>query len=111
METVLFEGGTVWDGTGKPAFPADVLIAGNRIAQLVPQARSGIRATRRIDVTGHTITPGRVDGHAHLPFLHKADIAETGDVPPEEHTLETAVHARIVPNAGFTPCLRGARAR
>jgi imidazolonepropionase-like amidohydrolase len=111
METVLFEGGTVWDGTGKPAFPADVLIAGNRIAQLVPQARSGIWAGRRIDVTGHTIIPGLVDGHAHLPFLHKADIAETGDVPPEEHTLETRRHARIVLEAGFTSCLSGGSAK
>jgi imidazolonepropionase-like amidohydrolase len=111
METVLFQGGTVWDGTGKPAFPADVLIAGNRIAQLVPPARGGLRAARRIDVSGHTIIPGLVDGHAHLPFLHKADIAETGDVPPEEHTLETRRHARIVLEAGFTSCVSGGSAK
>ena len=111
MEPVLFEGGTVWDGTGKPAFPADVLIAGNRIAELFAPGGGGPPAATRIDVTGHTIIPGLVDGHAHLPFLHKADIAETGDVPPEEHTLETRRHARIVLEAGFTSCVSGGSAK
>ena len=29
----LLHGGAVWDGSGRPAFPADVLVEGNRIAQ------------------------------------------------------------------------------
>jgi imidazolonepropionase-like amidohydrolase len=111
MRTVLLQGGTVWDGTGKPAFPADVLIAGNRIAELLPPSQRGQRAAARIDVSKHTIIPGMVDGHAHLPFLHKADIAETGDVPPEEHMLQTRRHAQIVLEAGFTSCVSGGSAK
>lgn len=111
MESVLLQGGIVWDGSGKAAFPADVLVAGNRIAELWPQAPRGVQAATRIDVSGHTIIPGLVDGHAHLPFLHKADIAETGNVPPEEHTLHTRRHARIVLEAGFTSCLSGGSAK
>ena len=44
-------------------------------------------AAQRIDIAGHTVIPGLVDGHVHLPFLHKADIAQTGEIPPEEHTF------------------------
>ena len=111
MEGVLLQGGTVWDGTGRAAFPADVLVTGNRIAALWPRAPRELQAAACFDVSGHTIIPGLVDGHAHLPFLHKADIAETGDVPPEEHTLQTRRHARIVLEAGFTSCLSGGSAK
>lgn len=111
MESVLLRGGKVWDGTGKPAFPADVHIDGNRIASVRPQGPRSTEGTRSIDIPGHTVIPGLVDGHAHLPFLHKADIADTGDVPPEEHTLRTVQHARVVLEAGFTSCVSGGSAK
>jgi imidazolonepropionase-like amidohydrolase len=111
MESVLLQGGAVWDGSGRPAFPADVLLQGNRIAEIWPKAPRGLHADGRFDIPGHTIIPGLVEGHAHLPFVHKADIADTGDVPPEEHTLQSLHHARIVLEAGFTSCLSGGSAK
>jgi imidazolonepropionase-like amidohydrolase len=107
MDAVLLQGGMVWDGSGRPAFPADVLVRDNRIAQVGrTPPRDGGRAVT-IDVSGHTLIPGLVDGHVHLPFAHKANIADTGDIPPEEHTLLTLAHARVVLEAGFTSCLSG----
>jgi imidazolonepropionase-like amidohydrolase len=111
VDTVLLQGGMVWDGSGRPAFPADVLVRGNRIAQVRRPPLPDAGPALRIDVSGHTLIPGLVDGHAHLPFAHKANIADTGDIPPEEHTLLTLAHARMVLEAGFTSCLSGGSAK
>jgi len=111
MDTVLLHGGAVWDGSGGQVFSADVLVEGDRIADVWPQAPHELRTAQRIDATGHTIIPGLVDGHAHLSFLHKAEIAETGEVPPEEHMLQTRLHARVVLEAGFTSCVSGGSAK
>lgn len=111
MNAVLLEGGRVWDGSGRPAFPADVLVRGNRIAQVRPAPLADVGPVLRIDVSGHTLIPGLVDGHVHLPFAHKANMADTGDIPPEEHTLLTLAHARTVLEAGFTSCLSGGSAK
>ena len=108
---MLLEGGSVWDGSGAPAFAADVLIRENRIAGISSPRSLAPGPAERIDVTGHTIIPGLVEGHAHLPFAHKANIADTGDIPPEDHTLLTLLHARIVLEAGFTSCLSGGSAK
>ena len=109
--TVLLHSGQVWDGSGGAAFPADVLLEGNRIAAMRPKLSRDSAATQRIDVSGHTIIPGLVDGHAHLSFAHKANPAELGDIPPEDHTLLTLLHARILLDAGFTSCLSGGSAK
>jgi len=111
MDTILLHGGRVWDGSGRAAFAADVLVQGSRIAEVGPKLSRDAAAAARIDVSGHTVIPGLVDGHAHLPFAHKANIADTGDIPPEDHTLLTLLHARIVLEAGFTSCLSGGSAK
>jgi imidazolonepropionase-like amidohydrolase len=112
MDAVLLQGGRVWDGSGRPAFPADVLVRGDRIAQVRPAPSSPDSGTaRKINVAGHTLIPGLVDGHVHLPFAHKLNMADTGDIPPEEHTLLTLAHARVLLEAGFTSCLSGGSAK
>ncbi len=60
---VLIKGGRVIDGSGKPAFAADVGIAGGKIVAVGPLA--GARAARTVDATGKIVVPGFIDMHSH----------------------------------------------
>ena len=68
--TSVFRNGTVVDGTGRAGFEADVVVDGDRIADVVP--RSGAASAvpfgtfdREIDASGCLVTPGFIDVHAH----------------------------------------------
>jgi N-acyl-D-amino-acid deacylase len=66
MLDLLFRGGRVVDGTGAPAFRADVGVDGDRIGfvglESVPEA------AREVDVTGQIVAPGVIDIHSHSDF-------------------------------------------
>ena len=66
MSSVLIRGGLVVDGTGREAFPADVLVEGDRIAAVLPRPNPGpLPKVPEIDATGSLVTPGFIDAHAH----------------------------------------------
>jgi N-acyl-D-amino-acid deacylase len=60
---LLIRGGRVFDGTGNPAFPADVAIRDGRIVAI--GRLPGATATRIVDATGKHVTPGFIDIHSH----------------------------------------------
>ncbi|MBU6392994.1 MAG: D-aminoacylase [Sphingomonadales bacterium] len=64
MSDILIKNGTVVDGTGAPAFPADVRVRGGVIAEigtdLAPQGE------RVFDATGCQVTPGFIESHTHF---------------------------------------------
>jgi N-acyl-D-aspartate/D-glutamate deacylase len=62
MHDIVIRGGTIIDGTGKPAFSGDVAIAGDRITAV--GGKQG-PARRDIDADGLLVTPGWVDVHTH----------------------------------------------
>jgi N-acyl-D-amino-acid deacylase len=59
---VLIHDATVIDGTGRPAFKADIGVRGERIA-LVGSA--GVQAAEMVDGTGLVACPGFIDSHSH----------------------------------------------
>ncbi len=67
-EMTLIKNGLVVDGTGRPAYPANVLIAGDRIADILPEGHqfSILNSQFSIfDASGCLVTPGFIDSHSH----------------------------------------------
>ena len=71
---VLITGGMVVDGTGSPAYRADVAIAAGRIAAVSRTPIDASLARRSINASGLIVAPGFIDLHAHLdPILSMPD--------------------------------------
>ena len=112
MDRMLFRNCRVWDGSGKPAFPADVLVEGERIAA-VATARGELDAAgaEAIEAGGRTLMPGLVEGHAHLSYVDLERFTDLGELPPEEHVLATARSAALLLDRGFTSAYSAASAK
>ena len=60
---LVIRGGSVIDGTGSPAFTADIAVEDDRIVEIGKVEDKG---KREIDADGQIVTPGFVDIHTHL---------------------------------------------
>jgi N-acyl-D-aspartate/D-glutamate deacylase len=93
---LVVRGGTVVDGTGAPAFDADVGVKDGRIAAVGKLAGSG---AEEVDARGQMVTPGFVDIHTHY------DGQATWDQrmqPSSWHGVTTVVMGNC--GVGFAPC-------
>jgi len=81
--------GSVVDGTGRPAFAADVAVKDGRIALI---GRVEGTAPTEIDATGLIVAPGFIDVHTH------AD--EVAEKPRAENFLRMGVTSIVVGNCG-----------
>jgi N-acyl-D-aspartate/D-glutamate deacylase len=98
MHTTVIRGGTIVDGTGKPAFTGDVALDGDRIAQVGGKAGPG---QREIDAAGLLVTPGWIDAHTHY------DGQATWDpvlAPSSWHGVTTILFGNC--GVGFAPVRR-----
>lgn len=59
----IISGGRIVDGTGKPAFHADLGIVGGRIVEIGDLSTA--QADQAIDASGKIVAPGHVNQHSH----------------------------------------------
>ncbi|MCB0996174.1 MAG: amidohydrolase family protein [Acidimicrobiales bacterium] len=86
MSRLLVKGGTVVDGSGAPGRRADVLVVGDRIAEIgVGLSASGAQV---VDASGALVAPGFIDTHTHLdPSL----FWDGGADPMPQHGVTTVL--------------------
>jgi imidazolonepropionase-like amidohydrolase len=112
---ILFTGGQVFDGTGAPAVPADLVVRGDRIESLRPGGGTEIEAGDRVvDCAGATVMPGLIESHSHLTFPSAVghidpsfnpplDVSFFRHMPtPGEHLEIAKRNAKILLDHGFT---------
>ena len=87
--------GLVMDGTGAPAFAADVAVAGDRIAAVGEVSEGGLRPDgRTIDASGLVVAPGFIDVHTH-------DDLAVLRTPAVDFKVRQGVTTDIVGNCGI----------
>ena len=66
---ILLKGGTIVDGTGKPAYEGDVLVDGDKIKDICPSTLhlhlDSTPDDEVVDATGAIVSPGFIDAHTH----------------------------------------------
>ena len=93
---LLIKNGTVFDGTGKEPFEADIGIAGDKIAFVGKQsAISSQQSAKNIDAKGLAVSPGFIDTHAHSEFTLLAD-------PRAEGKISQGITTEINGNCGLS---------
>jgi N-acyl-D-amino-acid deacylase len=88
----IISGGRIVDGTGSPAFYADIGIIGGRVAAIGNLSRA--ESQQRIDAKGKIVAPGHVNQHSHY------DVALFWD-PYCSNAGENGVTTVVNANCGF----------
>lgn len=106
MTTVAFSNARIFDGYQLHPERGTVVVAGERIAEIIPGAWRG-EADRTIDLGGQTLLPGLIDVHTHLvggDVLPLADYAASRRLSEGigMQAFRTAEAARRTLLAGYT---------
>ncbi|MEE8362717.1 MAG: amidohydrolase family protein, partial [Dehalococcoidia bacterium] len=94
MYDILIKNGRVVDGTGAPAYAADVAVAGDMI---VATGQLEGEAARTIDAAGRVVSPGFIDLHCHSDMSFLVD-------PTADSKLTQGVTLELNGNCGMSPC-------
>ncbi|BBH68560.1 dipeptidase [Actinoplanes sp. OR16] len=107
MARTVITNGLVFDGSGSAPAPGEVIVDGDRIAEVRSGWHTGHQADRIVDATGCTVMPGLIESHAHLTFPSAVGHIDPSFNPPLDvsffHHIEglPAELARAERNAGI----------
>lgn len=92
--SLLIKNGTVVDGSGAPAVPADIALEGDRIAEVGPRLAG--EAAQTIDASRLMLAPGFIDIHSHSDFFYLG-------CPAAESKVRQGVTTEVVGMCSFSP--------
>jgi N-acyl-D-amino-acid deacylase len=96
MKTLL-KNGLIVDGTGAKAYPADLLIDGERISAIGSTDES--YADQVIDVSGKCVAPGFIDAHSHNDWFAARPDSSRFFAP----FVQQGITTQVTGNCGFSP--------
>ena len=91
MLDLVVRGGTIADGTGAPAYKADVGVSAGKVE--VIGDLSSVESGRVLDSAGLTVAPGFIDIHSHSDFTLLVD-------PRAQSSIAQGVTTEVVGNCG-----------
>ena len=94
---ILFQNGTIYDGTGNAPAVGDVLIEDDRILKAGGKIEES--ADKTVDISGLSICPGLIDAHSHNDFFYDRPDAEKYYRP----FIEQGITTQITGNCSFSP--------
>lgn len=95
MRYTIIKNGLIYDGTGNPPFPGDILMEGEKIIEVAPHIEK--EDAQVIDASGKAVTPGFIDIHRHC------DIAPFTNPHFGEIELAQGITTTFVGNCGLAP--------
>lgn len=91
---LVVAGGTVFDGTGKPGFRADIGIKDGRVAEVGDLGRAASKLI--LDAGRLAVAPGFIDSHGHSDFALAVN-------PPAESQVAQGFTTEVGGNCGVSP--------
>lgn len=93
MFDVLVRNALIVDGTGKPGYPGELAISGDKIVEIADKIEGD--AKKVVDAQGHVVCPGFIDAHGHSDFT--LFVNHRG-----ESKIRQGITTEVTGNCGFT---------
>ena len=97
MARTLFQGGSIFDGSGSDPATGDLVVEDGRVVDI----GSGLDGDEAVDVAGCTILPGLFDCHVHVGITY-VDLWRLAQQPLSYRVLDAARNMARTLDAGVT---------